>query len=368
MIVLSDSSDVEAELRAAKIPDLKLYGSLEQMLDAFESGSEEPCVVIDKPGDKGISALIHLIKKMRGGLPLYVLSTRREDTAFLTEMLKAKVDDLLSYEQTEEIPVLLEQIGRGTRQQFAKNVAFLGSGTGATFCLLNTAAALKRLYPGLKIGIIDCDYYRDDVLLRLNPENRKPLTFNDLLVDSFEEQSSSLESLLTFNKIEDLLVIPSGGQSYYFSSALGKEEEYLKLLGTITMQNDVTFFNIGSGLTDLAISALRMTDKTYTFVTQEPVPLQVLLNLSTVFRELSRSKKTELVLNRYRKDIRAITPDMIESLFGRRIEIRIPDQPAAAFASELERRPLGPSGPLAQSFKELAQRILLDLALSKEVL
>lgn len=368
MIVLSDSAEIEAELKVAKLHDLKYFSSFEQMLDALESAAEEACIVIDRPGERGLIPLIHLIRKMRDDLPLYVLSPRRDDTAFVTDMLKAKIDDLLFYAETAELPALLAQVDSGTRQQYGKTVAFIGSGTGATFCLLNTATALKRLYPGLKIGIVDCDYYRDDVLLRLDPEKRKPLTFNDLLIDSFEEQSSSFESLLTFNQIADMLVVPSGGQSYYFSNALGKEEEYLKLLGAITMQNDVTFFNIGSALTELSVGALRLADRTCTVVTQEPVPLQVLLNLSTVFRELSRSDDTLLVLNRFRKENRAITPEMIESLFGRKIALRIPDQPGAVLASELERKPLGSGGPLAQPLKELAQRILLDLALPKEAL
>ena len=163
-----------------------------------------------------------------------------------------------------------------------------------------------------------------------------------------------------------MLLIPSGGQSYYFSTALGKEEEYLKLLSAISMEKDVTFFNIGSALTELSVSALRLADRVYTCVTQEPVPVQVLLNLSGVFNELSRQEKMDLILNRYRKDNRTITQEMIESIFSQSVSIRIPDQPAEALASELERRPIGGRGVLGEAFNAMARKVVMDVVLSKE--
>lgn len=368
MIVLSDSPSVEAGLKALKNPEFKLFKEIDGLVDFLSSVSEEPCVIFDKAGDRSTTSLIHLIKKLRTNLPLYVLTSRQEDVRFVTEMLKANIDDIFFYSQEDEIVPLLEQIAEGIQKTYAKNVAFIGSGTGATFCLLNTAVMMRSLYPGLKIGIVDCDYYKDDILLRLDPQNRKPLTLNDLLIDSFEKQNSSFESLLSFNQIEGMLVVPSGGQNYRFSNALGREDEYLKLLTTISMQNDITFFNIGSGLTELATSALRLADKSCTFVTQEPIPIQVLLNLSPMFKELNRSKDDELILNRFRKENRTIAVDMIESLFGRKISIRVPDMPAVALSSELERKPitLSGGGALSLSLKELAQKIVLDLAIPKE--
>ena len=366
MIVLNDLPEVEHELAGAKNLDLKLFRRVDEMLDALETLGDEACVIVDKPSDRNIVPLIHLIKKMRSGRQLYVLSRRKDDTAFLKEMLKAKVDDLLFYEREGEIVPLIEQIGSGHGSRYARNVAFVGSGTGATFCLLNTAAAMKRLYPDLKISIVDCDYYKDDVVLRMDPGNRKPLTLNDLLIDSYEEQRGSFESILSYNRIADMLLIPSGGQSYYFSTALGREEEYLKLLSAISMQKDVTFFNIGSALTELSVSALRLSDRIYTCVTQEPVPLQVLLNLSGVFKELSQQKEMDLILNRYRRENRTITQEMIESVFSHRVSMRIPDQPAEALASELERRPVGGRGVLAEAFSALARKVVMDVVLSKE--
>jgi hypothetical protein len=364
MIVLSDAPSVEAGLRTLKNPGIKLFKEVDRLVDALGSVSEEPCVVFDGGKDRSLVPLIHLIKKLRTDIPLYVLSPRRDDAAFLREMLKAKVDDLLFYRHDDEIVLLLGQIANGVQKNYAKNVAFIGSGTGATFGLLNTAAMMRTLYPGLKIGIVDCDYYKDDILLRLDAEGRKPLTLNDLLVDSMEEHGNSFESLLTFNRIGGMLVIPSGGQSHYFCNAIGREEEYLELLSAISMQNDITFFNIGSGLSELATSALRLADKSCTFVTQEPVPIQVLLGLSTLFEELNRSGDSELILNRYRKENKTITSETIESLFAKKITARIPDMPGVALASELERKPLTLSGggAMGLSFKELAQKIVLDLA------
>lgn len=366
MIVLNDLNDIENELVGAKQLELKRFQSVDAMLDALETFGEEACIIFDKTSDRNTVPVIHLIKKMRSGQPLYVFSRRRDDVAFLTDMLKAKVDDLFFYDDASEVVPMLEAIGSGRRNNYARNVAFVGSGTGATFCLLNTAAAMKRLYPDLKIGIVDCDYYKDDVLLRMDPENRKPLTLNDLLIDSYEDQRGSFESILAFNKIAEMLFIPSGGQSYFFANALGREEEYLKLLSAVSMQNDVTFFNVGSSLCELTVSALRLTDRIYTCVTQEPVPVQVLLNLAGVFKELSRQEGMELILNRYRKENRAITQEMIESVFSQKIGLRIPDQPAEALSSELARRPVGASGTLAESFGALARKIVTDVVLAKE--
>lgn len=370
MIVLSDSPGVEAGLKALKNPDFKLFAQIDQMLSVLDTVSGEPCVILDRESECTILPLIHLIKKLRGDLPLYVLSRRKDCISFVTDLLKARVDDLFFYEEEDEIIPLLQQIAKGVQHNLAKNVAFVGSGTGATFCLLNTAAIMKKLYPNLKIGIVDCDYYKDDILLRLNPENRKPLTLNDLLIDSIEEQSCNAESLLSFNQLDGMLVIPSGGQSYYHSNGIGREDQHLKLLTKISMQNDITFFNIGSSLNDFSASALRLMDKTCVFVTQEPIPIQVMLNLSSVFRELSHSKDIELILNRYHKENRTITAEMIESVFGQSISMKIPDVPSVALISELERKPMDlfNGGALALALKELAQKIVLDLAIPKGIL
>jgi Flp pilus assembly CpaE family ATPase len=109
-------------------------------------------------------------------------------------------------------------------------------------------------------------------------------------------------------------------------------------------------------------------DKTCILVTQEPIPVQVLLNLFPLFRELSHSKDIELVLNRYQKDNRTITSEMIESLFGQTISLKIPDVRYEALASELERQPLNYAngGELVSALKELAQKIVIDLAIPKE--
>lgn len=368
MIVLSDSPDVEAGLRALKNPDFKLFTQIDQILGVLESVSGEPCVILDRESECTILPTIHLIKKVRGDLPLYVLSRRKGSISFVTDLLKAKVDDLFFYEEEEEVIPLLQQIAKGVQHNIAKNVAFVGSGTGATFCLLNTAAIMKKLYPNLKIGIVDCDYYKDDVLLRLDLQNRKPLTLNDLLIDSIEEKSCNYESLLSFNQIADMLVVPSGGQSFYHSNLLGREDQQMKLLTSISMQNDVTFFNIGSSLNEFSASALRLMDKTCILVTQEPIPVQVLLNLYPLFRELSPSKDIELILNRYQKENRTITAEMIESVFAQRIALKIPDVRFEALASELERQPLnyGSGGELVSALKELAQKIVIDLAIPKE--
>lgn len=370
MIVLSDLPDVEAGIKALKNPDFKLFAKIDQMLNALESGSEEPCVILDHENECSVLPTVHLIKKLRGDLPLYVLSRRKDCIAFVTDLLKAKVDDLFFYEEEEEIIPLLQKIAKGVQHNIAKNVAFVGSGTGATFCLLNTAAIMKKIYPNLKIGIVDGDYYKDDVLLRLDAENRKPLTLNDLLIDSMEEQSCNLESLLSFNQIADMLVVPSGGQNLYHANVFGHEDQYFNLLTSISMQNDITFFNIGTSLNDFSTSALRLMDKICILVTQEPIPIQVLLNLSPLFRELSQSKDVDVILNRYQKENRTITAEMIESVFGQKISLKIPDARLEALASELERQPLNFSagGDLVFALKELARKIVLDLAIPKEFL
>jgi hypothetical protein len=370
MIVLSDLPGVEAGLRALKSPDFKLFPRIDQLMGALEGVSGEPCVILDHGNECTILPTIHLIKKLRGDLPLYVLSQRKGCIVYVTDLLKAKVDDLFFYEEEEEIIPLLQQLAKGVQHNLAKNIAFVGSGTGATFCLLNTAAILKKLYPNLKIGIVDCDYYKDDVLLRLDTQNRKPLTLNDLLIDSMEEQNCSYESLFSFNEIAEMLVVPSGGQSFYHSDIIGREDQHLKLLTSISMQNDITFFNIGSSLNDFAASALRLMDKTCIIVTQEPIPIQVLLNLSPLFRELSQSKDIDLVLNRYQKENRTVTVEMIESVFAQKISLKIPDSRFEALTSELERQPLhfSSGGELVSALKELARKIVLDLAIPKEAL
>jgi len=370
MIVLSDLPSVEAGLKTLKNSDYKLFTQIDQMLNVLDSVAQEPCVVLDRGDECTILPIIHLIKKLRGELPLYVLSQRKDSISFVTDLLKAKVDDLFFFKEEDEIIPLLQQIAKGVQHNISKNVAFVGSGTGATFSLLNTAAIMKKLYPNLKIGIVDCDYYKDDVLLRLDTQNRKPLTINDLLIDSIEEKTCNSESLLSFNQIADMLVVPSGGQSYYHSDSLGREDQYLKLLTMISMQNDITFFNIGASLNDFSTSALRLVDKTCILVTQEPVPIQVLLNLSSLFKELSPSKDVELIINRYRKENKTVTSEMIESVFGQHASIKIPDFPAIALKSELERKPLDlfSGGDLARSLKELAEKIVLDLVIPKGVL
>ncbi|MDD3770523.1 MAG: hypothetical protein PHV10_07950 [Sulfuricurvum sp.] len=370
MIVLSDLPDVEAGLKALKNPEYRLFTKIEEMLGVLENVKGKSCVIIDHDIECSILPTIHLIKKLRGDLPLYVLSRRKECIAFVTDLLKAKVDDLFFYEEEVEILPLLQQIAKGVRHNISKNVAFIGCGTGATFTLLNTAVIMKKLYPNLKIGIVDCDYYKDDVLLRLDTQNRKPLTLNDLLIDSMEEQNCNYESLLSFNEIEEMLVVPSGGQSFYHSNVMGREDQHLKLLTSISMQNDITFFNIGTSLNDFTASALRLMDKSCIMVTQEPIPIQVLLNLSPLFKELSQNKDIDLVLNRYQKENRTITAEMIESVFGQKLTLKIPDSRFEVFASELERRPLHVSegGDLVSALKELARKIVLDLAIPKEVL
>lgn len=368
MIVLSDLPFLEAGLKTLKNPDLKLFTQFDQILSVFDSFGSDPCILIDRE-EETILPIIHLIKKLRGELPLYIVSRRKDDISFVTELLKAKVDDLFFYENDDEVVPLLQLISKGIQHSMARNIAFVGSGTGTTFCLLNTAFVLKRLYPNLKIGIVDCDYYKDDVLLRLDPQNRKPLTINDLLIDSIEEKSWNIETLFSFNQIANLLIVPSGGQSYYHTDSLGMEEQYLKLLTSISMQNDITFFNIGTSLNDFSTMALRLADKTCMTVTQEPIPIQVLLNLLPLFKELNRSKSVELILNRYRKDNRAVTAEMIESVFGEKISLKIPDAPAIAFRSELERRPIDSvnGGELFPPFKELAEKIISELVISKGV-
>ncbi len=370
MIVLSDLPGVEAGLKTLKDSDYRLFTQIDQMLSALESLASEACVVFDRENGESILPVIHLIKKLRGEFPLYVVSRRKEDISFVTDLLKAKVDDLFFYDSEEEIVPLFQQISKGVQHNIARNIAFVGSGSGATFCLLNTASVLKKLHPNLKIGIVDCDYYKDDILLRLDTQNRKPLTVNDLLIDSIEDKNWNAETLFSFNQIADLLVVPSGGQSYYHADSLGREDQYVKLLTSISMQNDITFFNIGASLSDFSTTALRLADKTYVTAVQEPVPIQVLLNLLPLFKELNQSKNVELILNRYRKENRAVTPEMIESVFGQKIAHKIPDVPNVAFRSELERRPIDSmtGGELFHPFKELAERIVVDLVIPKGAL
>lgn len=367
MILVTDDVWIKNLVNSRKFSTarIRVVQETEALFGFLETATDEPFVVFDDE-TRQIDPLVRLIKKFKKEAPVYVISKREKESDYIMRMLRLGVNDLFFYTASGEIEAILEKIGRGIRSNFGKNVVMLGCQTGATFLGVNMAAAIKQLHGELKVGIVDCDHFKDDVLLRLNPGSQQFLTLNDLLVEMLEKKSESLETFMSLNRLNDLMIVPSGGWNFHLSSLDVREDEYIELLSAISLENDVTFFNLGHSLGPMATAALRIADTICLVAAQEPVALRVLVNVSTFVREVGREGAMRIILNRYRKERRNIPPDAIESIFWTKISAIIPEDAEAVLLSEFERRPLkAGSNPLSSAIRQVAQKTVHDLIASR---
>lgn len=328
------SSEWFVSLSIKLIPDIeKLVGVL------IEGTTDEPIVIIDPGKPSDIIHTLFLIKKLRKGLDVYVLSKRKNETEFVVEAFRAGVNDIFFYENIKDVNIPLRTIYLGTKKKISKSVAFLGIGTGGTVIVVNVAHAIKRLIGDISLCVVDCDYYKNDLVLRMGPDDAGNLmTLQDLEGEINNGGSFDFISLLNANIVSGIAVIPATERGVY-APQFG-EEEYLKLLSFISMQNDITILNAGQGVNESFKSIITFSDFIYIVTTQEMIPLKTTVNLLNLIKKMNRDNITEIIVNRYQRQKELPLISTLESIFDKKINFTVPNDYDAVMRSEYEKRPV----------------------------
>ncbi len=354
--------DVVSENNISDLPIKKIY-SIEMMLVLLESTSSDPVVLIEEHKNEELITLVKLIRKIRPSLPLYFLSMCSKDSQDILKIFRAGVDDFFFCKNLEEVSKNLLRIHNGIKQQLSKNIAFIGCGSGATFLASNLAYRLKKAYAGLKVGVVDSDRYKDDILFRFNvPKENRMFTLNDLLNEFYESQKKDYASLLGMNIIDEMTVIPSGGFSHSSIEARATEEDFLKVFSEISFLNDITIFNLGHAIDEAFLSAAKLADRIILVTTQEIIPVRVTLSLLSIFKEIGKEDACRIVLNRYEKNKNNAIINQLEGFMGREVDYSMPNDYKAVSAAEYERRALPDDrSQLSITLKDFTQKILIEL-------
>ncbi|MBI4745576.1 MAG: AAA family ATPase [Deltaproteobacteria bacterium] len=337
---------------------IKPVSDLEELITMLaESSNDEPLVIVDTGKEIDFLLTLALVKKLRKGGHVYVLSRRKKESDFILGVFRAGADDIFFYQRPDEAETCLSAIYQGLKGHLSKSVAFMGSGgTGATFLVINVAYTLKRLYENLRICIIDCDCYKNDAAIRMGiDDTRKLLTVQDLITEIYGGENVDLNSLLIGNRAAGITIIPTTEWGMYTPKF--SEEEYIKVLSYISMQHDITIFNLGESLAETFLPVLTFSDRIYVVVAQEMVPMKVSISLLNLLKRLGKEKDTELIANRFRKEHSLNT---LESVYGRKISFTIPDEYKMVSKLEFERRPVtaGDSHAFAAGVESVAKNII----------
>lgn len=323
-----------------------------------ESGIEEPVVILDS-GNGGLRLTLSFIKKLKSGVDVYVLSRRKKDADFVVETFRAGASDIFFYENMNEAEGHFKSIYHGLRKNLSKSIAFVGAGTGGTFLSVNVACALKRLYGTLEICLADCDHYKNDAAMRMGvDDSQKLLTMQDLMADIYEGENFDLGSFLLKNRISGISLIPAADWSFYTSEF--SNEEYIKVLACISMQNDMTVLNLGQWMDETFRSILAFSDMVYLVTTQEMVPLRVSVNLLNLLKRLGKEGVTEIVINRFKKEKGLPPLNTMESILGKKINFTVPNDYKTVSVSEFEMRAFeaGDNHSLAAGIESIARNII----------
>ncbi|NTU42911.1 MAG: hypothetical protein HGA78_07625, partial [Nitrospirales bacterium] len=158
---------------------------------------EEPMVVLDAGERADTFLTLSIIKKLKKGVNVFVLSRRQDDQEFAIEVFRSGADDIFFYSDSDELAERLHTIYRGVKRHLGRSVAFVGTGTGATFLAVNVVWAIKQVYPDMDVCIVDYDHYKNDVAFRMGiSDAQKMLTLQDLITEVYENRAFDLSSNL----------------------------------------------------------------------------------------------------------------------------------------------------------------------------